>query len=506
MKVGSRREAYVVSMNPTTPSGANVPPSNRPTEPTKEVIRAEDLYERQIRGIELWKKAQQSNGLVIIVNAEEAYYPGSRDRIWKVNRTLRNLRGVMAIEYRCTCPDYKKNGRVDCLHIFADKLRNEDVEVVGEVKAARKAVAVAVRRPARKTFVADGRARRTAQRTARTKMPERVPKLVLGLKQVYDRDNPALRLRRRGRPSHKASTRAQAVVLKVTAGRSADEMRPCYGQHIQDGTLPLPSPPHQNTLTEWMNDPSITPVLESFLEVSARPFRKREIAAMVDSTKMSQMRTASSRYIEYGDDYREGVDWMKCHAIVGVETMIVMAAEFHGTRGNGAHDTNFFLPLVKKAMDMFPLHYVLADKAYLSEKNVGELWKIGVQAVIPVKIKWDFTTKKTAYDPCANLVEWFDKRQAEFHECYRLRVKIESLFSHLKNVADGYCWSRGRRSKESKNSDAPCVAWVNEALCKLIFVNLRTTVSTEEETGYTINALVDNFFPPIPDKDKLIAA
>jgi hypothetical protein len=26
------------------------------------------------------------------------------------------------------------------------------------------------------------------------------------------------------------------------------------------------------------------------------------------------------------------------------------------------------------------------------------------------------------------------------------------------------------------------------------------------ETGYTINALIDNFFPPIPDKDKLIAA
>ena len=41
---------------------------------------------------------------------------------------------------------------------------------------------------------------------------------------------------------------------------------------------------------------------------------------------------------------------------------------------------------------------------------------------------------------------------------------------------------------------------------KLIYATVRTTVATEEETGYTINALIDNFFPPIPDKHKLVAA
>jgi hypothetical protein len=94
---------------------------------------------------------------------------------------------------------------------------------------------------------------------------------------------------------------------------------------------------------------------------------------------------------------------------------------------------------------------------------------------------------------------------------YRLRPKIESFFSVVKRVADGYCWSRGRPRKDAKgrriaNADTPCTAWVNEALCKLIYVNLRLTVLEEIASGYTVNYCTDTFFPPIPDAERLIAA
>jgi hypothetical protein len=46
------------------------------------------------------------------------------------------------------------------------------------------------------------------------------------------------------------------------------------------------------------------------------PFRAMECAGIVDSSKMSQMRSAHSRWVEYGDDQREGADWMKMHALV----------------------------------------------------------------------------------------------------------------------------------------------------------------------------------------------
>ena len=97
------------------------------------------------------------------------------------------------------------------------------------------------------------------------------------------------------------------------------------------------------------------------------------------------MRTAHSRWIEYGDDTRDGADWMKAHALVGAETMVVMGVEFTGSRGKGTHDSHFILPLVRAALETFPLVYVLGDKAYLAEAVLGELWKPGIEAVIPVK-------------------------------------------------------------------------------------------------------------------------
>jgi hypothetical protein len=73
----------------------------------------------------------------------------------------------------------------------------------------------------------------------------------------------------------------------------------------------------------------------------------------------------------------------------------------------------------------------------------------------------------------------------------------------------GFGTGRPRRSTTTGRRSpsvilVPCVAWKNEALCKFIFMNLRTTVTLQEETGYTMDYAVDRFFPePI---EPLIAA
>ena len=91
-----------------------------------------------------------------------------------------------------------------------------------------------------------------------------------------------------------------------------------------------------------------------------------------------------------------------------------------------------------------------------------------------------------------------------------LRPKIEGFFSLVKRVADGYCWSRGRPRKDADgnavgNDFEPCVAWQNETLCKMIYVNLRLIVQYELATGYRQNFMADTFFPEIPADQKLIA-
>jgi hypothetical protein len=119
---------------------------------------------------------------------------------------------------------------------------------------------------------------------------------------------------------------------------------------------------------------------------------------------------------------------------------------------------------------------------------------------------------KRFYEAFQHFVEWYDKRQPDFHKYYRIRPKVEAFFSLLKRVSDGYCWSRGRPRKNDdgeaitgRNADGPCTAWVNETLCKLIYVNLRLIIQYEIATGYRMNFLADTFFPPIPEDEKLIA-
>jgi hypothetical protein len=480
-------------------------------ERTKRIL-ADDLDDRQIRGMRLKAAADRSNGMVILRNDSTSIWRSKRgNRAWDVERQLRNRRGDVVIEYRCPCGDFLKNGRIDCQHIFAERLRRGEVIVIGNVARKRMEWAEASRRPARKRYAANGKPMRSIQRDARVAIPDRVPQLlrdlVRSMKQGFDGVRPA-------KSDQRHITRAATLVVKIAYGKSNDAMQSVFTQLIADGILDLKKAPHQNTLSRWMNDPALTPFLEKILEKTAKPFRLMECAAIVDSSKMSQMRSAHSRWVEYGDDERENADWMKLHALVGVETLVCMSVDFSGTNsGDGkypVHDVNFILPLVEKTRGIFNLRFIFADKAYLSERVVGELREMGMQAVIPVKKRVDGKKMKVHFEAFQHLVEWFDKRQPDFHEKYRVRSKVESFFSFLKSVTSGFCWSRGRPRKDADgtiidNSLVPCTAWKNETLCKVNYVNLRITVNYELSTGYHMSYLSDTFFPSIPEDDRLVA-
>jgi hypothetical protein len=336
-------------------------------------------------------------------------------------------------------------------------------------------------------------------------MPERIPELCASLKRSFDALARAIATPMRtnsyrgGRQSAPDSSRASALVAKVACGLSASEMVSEYERMIESGTLMLRRPPSENTITGWMNDERLTPVLNEFLRITSTVFREREIGAMVDSSKVSQLMTAHYKEVEYNNhDKRPGADWMKCHALVGVETLVVMAVEFSGSRGVGTHDINFLKPLVETGLETFPLKFLLGDKAYLSAEILAWLEARGMRAVIPIKKGWFAAGKATKNEALMHLVKWFNANEnRDFHEIYRLRPKVECLFSLLKRMAGNYCWSRGRK-REVDNADTPCTAWMNEMLCKFIYLNLSATVDLEEATGVKIDYLVPSrrFLPP----------
>jgi hypothetical protein len=389
--------------------------------------------------------------------------------------------------------------------MFAERLRRKEITVVGKIPRHRIQHAVARRRPARKRHTASGQSIRTAQRTARVEMPTRVSDLILSLKEAYDQQHPRSALRLRGGQMTGDSLRAAAILLKVCEGRSSDAMVSRYAQLIEERRLDLRRPPHQNTLSEWINDESLTPVLHAMLRITTKPFRHREVACIVDSSKVSQSRLAHSRLVFYGPgDSRPEADWVKAHTLIGVETMAIMAVRFSATLGEGSHDINFVEDLVGDALRTFDLKFFLGDKGYLSHTVLGFLWQHGLRAAIPLKKRWDASAKSEHYAAAKELVEWYDHRRQEFDELYRLRPKIEGLFSLLKRLTGSHCWSRGRMRKEP-NAIQPCIAWQNELLAKMIYLNLRATCSLETETDVRINYMVpERSFPP-PSQPLLIA-
>lgn len=441
-------------------------------------LKADDLDDRQLDGLTFFNQFRKGKSRLTPVDENQSIYwsQSDPDTAYTVTRKISNIRGIICAVYSCSCPDGKKYLRRDCSHQFAEKIRRGEVIISGRIPANRPIKDKAGRRPPRERVTASGRSIKTAQRDARVRMPEEIPRLILSLRDAYDirhKDAIALRLGKLTADS----LRCAVLLLKISEGKSADAMVSRYQELISDGRLNMRRPPHQNTLSEWINDDTITPVLEEMLAITTEPFRIREIGAIMDSSKVSQMRTAHARLVEYGTDKRPEAEWMKAHALVGVETLAVMAVEFSA---KDIHDINHFKSLLAKVPKAFALRFLLADRAYLSENTLGTLWDLGIRAVIPVKSKWDPETKKAYYEAAKSLANWYDNRPREFDEIYRLRPKIEGLFSLMKRLADGFCWSRGR----PRTGNQQPTAWKNEVLCKFIYLNLRATVTLSEETGY----------------------
>jgi hypothetical protein len=485
-------------------------PTVPPDEPSGPItMQFADLNDRQKRGCAMYKRSLKGPGRWFFgANKESVIWLSASDaKAYEVTHVLRNHRGVMVWKYRCQCWDFKKRGEIDCKHIFAERLRREEIIVQGDPGATETTHKKAKRRPARKRYGFDGRHIKSVQRSAREKMPDRIPVLMASLKRSYDQNCSGIVIPSREQPypggAHGTvfSTKALALVAKVAHGKSADEMKSAYDRMIVDGTLIRRRAPSQGALTDWFNDERLTPILHELLRLTSLPFIEREVGAIIDSTKVSQLMIAHYKEVAYGTDTRDKADWMKCHAIVGVESLIVMGVEFSGSLNDDddkskTHDINFLRPLVAKALRSFHLEYLLGDKAYLSGPILDWLWKHGVRAAIPVKKGW-FRDESVEYSQAiVNLVEWFDRNNnRDFDDVYRCRPKVETLFSILKRLARGYCWARGRKAKP--NSERPCTAWINEVLCKMIYLNLRTTVTAEEETGVQIDYCVPfRRFPP----------
>ena len=267
-----------------------------------------------------------------------------------------------------------------------------------------------------------------------------------------------------GRPRLPLSDMVFAAAYKVYVGFSARrftcDLKDAYANGLIGNT------PHFNSVNRYIANPELTEPLKALVSLSSLPLKTVETDFAVDSSGFS-----TSRFIRwFNKKYGKEVDnreWVKVHLMCGVRTKIVTSVEVSGWT---AHDTNYFIPLVQATAEHFGLGNVLADKAYLSHKNLRVVEAVGGTPFVPFKSNTVEPTKEA--DPIwARMYYYFMYNRLTFMEHYHMRSNVESAYSMIKGK-----FGDSLRSKSDTGQ-------INEALCKVLCHNLCVLVQAMHEVG-----------------------
>lgn len=245
---------------------------------------------------------------------------------------------------------------------------------------------------------------------------------------------------------------------------------------IASEILGLGALPSRPTVTRYMEDPNLTPILEHLVEVSAVPLSPLETGFSVDSSGFgTTIRDEPWADAKWGDAESRrsftGTTWTKAHYMVGNRTNVITAAFVTPTLANSG-DSPQFRRLLAITSQHFNIQGVHADKAYLSGKNLKAIIDEGAKAYVPFK-------KSSVYrDPTAkngklwnDLLHHFRNHTEEFYRGYHQRSNVESDFSAVKRLFD-----------DLTRSICP-VARVNEVLAKAVAYNITRVVHARYSHG-----------------------
>jgi transposase len=223
--------------------------------------------------------------------------------------------------------------------------------------------------------------------------------------------------------------------------------------------------PKYNTVFDYLNKPSMTPLLTTLIEESAAPLKAVETQFAVDSTCFTLVPYKRFYDIKYGKEMKEHTN-VKCHGAVGTLTNVLTSVRVTHSDDNDCPE----LPaLINATAKRFNVKEVSADKAYLSHKNLAAVEAVGGVPYIPFKIN----SQGAGSAAWRRMWGLFTYKQDEFLEHYHRRSNVESTFGAMKMKFGG--------SVRSKNYTAQ----VNEVLCKCLCFNLSMLVHACFELGIT---------------------
>lgn len=250
-----------------------------------------------------------------------------------------------------------------------------------------------------------------------------------------------------------------SAVYKTYAGMSGRRVMGALNKLHDEGILL--AKPNYNTLSRYLDQESMTPLLRKLLQESASPLAGIETNFAVDSTGISTK--TYERYYDHkwGRDTRKA-KFVKTHAICGTLTHVVTDL-IVSDRG----DATQLSALVDGTGKRFDIREVSADKAYSSKKNLEAIDAAGAVPYIPFR---EGTTGKGPALWC-QMYHYFQYKRADFLSHYHARSNVETVFSMVKGKFGG--------SVKSKNPTAQ----TNEVYCKFLGHNICVLIASIYELG-----------------------
>jgi transposase len=355
---------------------------------------------------------------------------------------------VYLAEQRCTCPDHQLR-RVKCKHIFAVEYAIEHRVEADGTETVTEAVRV--------TYTQDW----SAYNAAQTEEGERLRLMLADLCSLVEQPE-----QRMGRPRLPLADMTFASVLKVYSGfssrRFASELRAANERGL------IAHVPHFNSVSNYLSDEAMTPVLHELVRLSSLPLRGIERDFAVDSSGF-----ATSGFVRWYSKAHEGVidnrEWVKAHIMVGVETHTVTSVAVSDWTSN---DNPYLPALVADTASRFDVREVSADKQYIGRANLAAIEAVGAQPFIPFKAN-SVVLRRDEGSAWQRMYFYFAYRRDEFLQHYHKRSNVETAFSMIKAKFGPAVRSKSRTGQ------------INEVLAKVLCHNLCALILAMHEIGLT---------------------
>ncbi|HXZ94885.1 MAG TPA: transposase [Dehalococcoidia bacterium] len=349
----------------------------------------------------------------------------------------------------CTCAYFEAEHK-KCQHIFA-------VEFIIQ-KETKPDGTVTETKTIKITYSQDWSAYNAAQTEEKARFVQLLAELCNGIPQPEQSN---------GRPRLPLSDMVFASVFKVYTGFSSRRFATDVKETHDAGLIA--STPHFNTVSNYLANPELTPLLKALIEQSASPLKAIETDFAVDSSGFSTSTYARWFDHKWGKE-RSKQTWVKTHLMCGVKTHVVTAVEVTPYQ---SADTLQFPALVAQTAKTFDVKEVSADKAYSDRRNLHAVQAIGGTAYIPFKVNsTGMGDHHHKFDGLWNKMWcYYNFNQEAFMAHYHRRSNVESTFSMVK-----------AKFGTSVMAKTP-IAQVNEVLCKVLCHNICVLIQSIHELG-----------------------